>query len=166
MKNLYIKFKEGDEESLQRAVQEAERLGYKRWNRDSALTFNWTGILQMDSRGVYFITVFREDELTECHYKEHKMEPQFEEGDIIEVYKGAEQERVERIFIEKDKNDNFLVVASWKDTKNYHKGDGYYGVDVYNEARPIEKITIKTEEGEEMEISKEKAKDLWFKLSD
>ena len=48
MKKLYIKFEEGNKESLQKAVDEAERLGYEKRNGICALRFEWYDILECD----------------------------------------------------------------------------------------------------------------------
>ena len=168
MKKRYIKFKEGDEKSLQRAVQKAKRLGYEEKTiNDDALKFEWNGILTMDADGEYFTSIRSENELKEHGYKEHKIEPQFEEGDYVYVKNHWSSRWRKRIYITtKHPNAEYPYVAVYSsDEEEYHNWK-QFATTGYDQIKPCpQKITIKTEEGEKMEITKKRAKDLWFKLN-
>jgi len=54
-KNTYIKFKEWDKESLQKAVDIAEKYWATKWDIPEALSFQWNWILIIDDGNEYYI---------------------------------------------------------------------------------------------------------------
>lgn len=71
---LYIKFEEWNKESLDKAVKEAKRLGYKKFDGSNALDFEWRGLLCLSDRWNYFTSWSGEEYLEADWYIEHKIE--------------------------------------------------------------------------------------------
>ncbi len=69
---LYIKFEEGNQESLDRACREAERLGYKKRNHNTSIRFEWEWLLICEE-WEYFTSSYCEKTLIDDWYKEHKI---------------------------------------------------------------------------------------------
>ena len=75
-KNLFISFEEWNQESLDRAVAEAERLGYRKLDNINALKFEWEWILEMNKYWDYFTSIYSNEQLIEDFlYKEHFITP-------------------------------------------------------------------------------------------
>ena len=84
MKKLYIRFEEGNEESLKLACDEAERLGYVKFDK----SFEGTWLLECDDEGEYFTTYSIESELIENGFSEHILPLGFKRGERVLVNKG------------------------------------------------------------------------------
>lgn len=69
---LYIKFEEGNQESLDNACKEAERLWYSKLDSIYALRFEWTWLLLLKDTWTYTTSTVWEEQLIEYWYKEHK----------------------------------------------------------------------------------------------
>ena len=77
MKKQYIKFIEGNQESLEKACKLAEKHGYQKWETKYALNFEWKWVLGCDEDGDYHVTTCSEEELIEDNYTELKEEPEW-----------------------------------------------------------------------------------------
>lgn len=86
MKKLYIKFEEGNQESLDKAVRIAEGLGYRKFDMDSALDFEGSWILELYEDWDYLTTGLPEESLIVCDYTEYKPE-QVEQADRYNNWK-------------------------------------------------------------------------------
>ena len=71
MKDLYIKFKEWDTESLIIAVIKAESLWYTKIDTPWAIAFEWTWILRLNDDWVYYTSTMSEEDLVESWYEEY-----------------------------------------------------------------------------------------------
>ncbi len=99
MKKLYIKFEEGNKESLKLACEEAERLGYRMFNVSNALEFEGAWLLFLDSDGEYFTSLEVERELILTWSSEHKLPPKFVRGERVLVRDCESQEWEEKIWL-------------------------------------------------------------------
>jgi len=166
MKKLYIKFEEWNKESLQRAVDEAERVGYTKHYGASALSFEWQSILQCDEDWTYYTSRIKEETLQYEWYKEYKIE-QYQEWDWVYVRDSEDQERKKRIYLHTLPNkDSGHICVSMCYENEYQNGYNY-GIDFWKYIKPYtDKVKIKTEDWQSMEIEKEKAEDLWFNFNE
>lgn len=94
-------------------------------------------------------------------------EPKFKEGDWVYVRNYDDQEWKKRMYIEtlpKGRKKKYIVVRE-DDLYNYESWCDYI-VSTWQQIKPYKgTIKIKTEDGETIEIEREKAKSLWFKLN-
>lgn len=73
MENIYIKFEEWNQASLNDACAIMEELGYKKWNNSNALDFEWFGILVWHGfSGDYNTDNSNEEAVIENWYKLYK----------------------------------------------------------------------------------------------
>lgn len=166
MENLYIKFEEWNQESLDRAIKEAEKLGYVKAKCYSGnpLWFEWHWILELYEDWTYFTSIHPESSLID-DYEEHIMEDQikdqFEVWEIVEikvreVYKKYKYlaNIMNNIIVTDDLNS--LLDCTWLSLFIFEK----------SRVRKLPKtIKITTDDWQILEISKDKAVDLGFKVS-
>ena len=95
MKKLYIKFEEGNEESLKLACDEAERLGYVL----DDIAFEGKGLLVLSLYWVYKTYTMSEKALIESEYSEHILPLVFKRGERVLVGDTLESCILERIFL-------------------------------------------------------------------
>lgn len=74
MKKQYIKFIEGNQESLDKACKLAEKHGYIRRIVEDAINFKWQWILRCDDNGDYYTSSCTEEEFINDGYTELKEE--------------------------------------------------------------------------------------------
>lgn len=78
---FYIKFEEGNKESLRKAIDKAKSLWYTVCQLDIVfddignilswpIDFTWEGLLQLDEKFEYFTSICTEEELQRLWYKE------------------------------------------------------------------------------------------------
>ena len=146
MKKLYIKFEKGNKESLQKAVDEAERLGYEKWYKSYALRFEWYGILQCKDSWNYYTSWYTEGELKNMWYTEHKI-AEYKEGDWVYVRDSKENEWKKRIYLYTLPYKDFPhICVYWLDEDEYQNGESY-NVLFCKYIKPYkDKVTIKTED--------------------
>jgi len=111
-KNTYIKFKEWDKESLQKAVDIAEKYWATKWYLKEALKFEWTWILEIGEDNEYLVPNITKEELIEDWYTEFeiKIEESFMQNHIeqenkkIKDYIKSEGKRISKNNFEKTYN--------------------------------------------------------------
>mgnify|MGYP006369249125 CR=1 FL=1 len=155
MKKQYIKFIEGNQESLDKACKLAEKHGYTKWENKNALKFEWKWVLECDEYGDFHVTISSEEELIEYNYTELK-EPEWvyvsgeSEEDALKCHK-------KRILITTlpGKAVHRYVCVCEEDIKAYLHGEEYnflvwkYAVPVPTEEKKERKLLMGDSEWEE-----------------
>lgn len=160
MKKQYIKFIEGNQESLDKACKLAEKHGYKKWENKNALQFEWKWVLECDQYGDFYVTISSEEELIEYNYTEIKTELK-EEPEWVYISNVSEEvalrSKDKRILITtlpgKAVN-KYVCVGQW-DEEAYLRWDKYdtyawsYAVPVPTEEKKERKLMMTDSEWEE-----------------
>ena len=111
MEKLYIKFIEWNQDSLNKACKEAERLGYKKLDKPSALKFEGHWSLKLKENWNYFTSDISIKLLLSEWHKEHKIQQEetFEPWEQIAVSSNSKEDAIEDL--ETESSEYFYV---WK----------------------------------------------------
>lgn len=131
MENLYIKFIEWNQDSLNKACKEAERLGYRILDKPNALKFEGYWVLLLRYYWRYFTSNTSIETLLADWCKEHIIQEQeetFEPGEQVAVSQNSKEDAIKNLktdvteyfYIWKSRNWSY-VVEIW--TWNRYYGD-------------------------------------------
>ena len=89
MEKLYIKFIEWNEESLKKACDIAESLGYEKNKTAWSLDFEWTWLLMLNNNWTYYTALHNKKELINIWYREYiQEEEQKKENEVYVIFWG------------------------------------------------------------------------------
>ena len=162
MKKQYIKFIEGNQESLDKACKLAEKHGYQQWESKNALKFEWKWVLDCCEDGDFYVSMLSEEELIEDNYTEIKTELK-EEPEWVYVSGISKEDAL----ISKDKRIlittlpgkalyKYVCVGQW-DEEAYLRWDKYdtyawsYAVSVPTEEKKERKLMMTDSEWEKFQ---------------
>mgnify|MGYP003403451959 FL=1 len=158
MKKQYIKFIEGNQESLDNACKLAEKHGYQKWEFKNALQFEWKWVLGCDEEGDYHVSMLSEEELIEDNYTELKDEPEWVYvSDISEEYAVSSRLKAIIITILPEKATHRYVCICGEDADSYIRWDSYkvttwkYTVPVHTEEKKERKLMMTDSEWEKFQ---------------
>lgn len=155
---LYIKFKEGDQQDLDRACKIAKRLGYKKLDNPQALFFERQWILKLMEDWTYMTSLLWEINCQRQWYKEYK--DQFIPWEQVR-YSDKSIELAMEI-------SSYVKYYIWK-TRHWkyilENEEGIISIVKFIAKIPQPKlIKISTTDWQTIEIEEAKAKDLWFNI--
>lgn len=114
MKKHYIKFEEGNQESLDRAVKKAEEMGYEKVWINRVLKLQWHWVLQLSDCWSFATSVVSIEDLKSCWYTEIKLEDEsqdeYKEWEKVLVRDYEDAEWSESIY---------LCTVPWKAERPY-----------------------------------------------
>ena len=133
MEKLYIKFIEWNQDSLNKACKEAERLGYKKLDKPNALKFEGYWTLSLREYWSYFTSCTSIETLLTDWFKEHKIQEEeiFESWEQVAVsqtskedaIKELETDRVKYFYVWKNRDWKYIIeIGTW----NNHYSDFKY----------------------------------------
>jgi len=164
MKNLYIKFKEWDQESLNKAIRTAESLWATKCKTRDAIKFKWTWVLCVNEDKEYYTTSWTIETLERAlNYTEYKPEPKFKRWEKVLVkYNNDWIEAIYLATIEWAIRP-YIVVA--ERCKTMYNNWEEFEIEAVSIIKKIETIKIKTEDWQTISISRDKAEELWFNIN-
>ena len=158
MKKQYIKFIEGNQESLDKACKLAEKHGYQKWETKYALKFEWKWVLECDEDGDFYVSICSEEELIEDNYTELKEEPEWVYVSDIskEDALSSKDKRILVTTLPGKAVYSYVCIVPW-DEEAYLRWDSYkvttwtYTVPVHTEEKKERKLMMTDSEWEKFQ---------------
>ena len=158
MKKQYIKFIEGNQESLDKACKLAEKYGYQQWENKNALISRWEWHLLCTDTAIYYTTIWDDKVLENGGYTELK-----EEIDWVYVSSASEvialrskDKRIRITTLSWQTINKYICVSQWDEGK-YLRWDKYkvtiwtYAVPVHTEEKKERKLMMTDSEWEKFQ---------------
>ena len=126
MKKLYIRFEEGNKESLKLACDETEKLGYVKDSSGVALRFEGRWILSLRSNWTYLTGLRSVESYIWDGYSEHILPLGFKRGEKVCVRDDESQAWEEKIFLtEIEGADKPFVCVHSYDEDEFNEGEKF-----------------------------------------
>ena len=171
MNKYYIKFEEGNIESLNRTCRKAEEMGYKKLDKTVALQFERYWILQLTKFWYYCTSNIPEEDLIREWYTEMKLEKTLSDINSLErwdeiinndwkitIVAWMERDRLSLTYDGEDLSDDRRILYTQEEMNKEIKE---YWWKLKEKPKTIQ---LKTESWDVYEIEEDKFEEYWFNL--